>query len=286
MVENAGQTTARNVEKPCSIEGPCLRGKAVLITGGTMGIGLATGLAFAREGACCTLTHKWGTADESAIYRLFEQEGLHPPVIVQADASHPEDTARVIEEIGKTHGEIEVFVSNVSVAQVVRSLGDYDKRSLFRSIEYSVWPMFEYPQAMHRAFGRYPRYIIGLSSGGPDHYYKNYDFVAASKAVMETLCRYLNYRLFDQDVRINIVRSRLVRTESLRATFGREFEAFTEKLNMDTHYVEPSEVAGAILALCSGLMDGVSGQVLTVDHGATFFDNTMRLYNERACLNL
>ena len=39
-------------------------------------------------------------------------------------------------------------------------------------------------------FGRYPRYVVGLSSGGPDAFYKNYDFVAASKAVMETLCRY------------------------------------------------------------------------------------------------
>ena len=39
-------------------------GKCVLITGGTMGIGLATGLAFARQGACPVLTYKWGTADE------------------------------------------------------------------------------------------------------------------------------------------------------------------------------------------------------------------------------
>ena len=41
---------------------------------------------------------------------------------------------------------------------------------------------------------------------------------------METLCRYMNYRLFDEDVRINVVRSRLVRTESLRATFGHDFQ--------------------------------------------------------------
>jgi Aminotransferase class I and II len=44
-----------------------LRGKAVLITGGTMRIGLATGLAFARQGAVCTLTHKWGTASEDPL---------------------------------------------------------------------------------------------------------------------------------------------------------------------------------------------------------------------------
>ena len=56
-----------------------LQGKAVLITGGTMGIGLATGLAFARQGAVCTLTHKWGTADEDEVRQLFVQEDLQPP---------------------------------------------------------------------------------------------------------------------------------------------------------------------------------------------------------------
>lgn len=263
-----------------------LRGKAVLITGGTMGIGLATGLAFARRGAVCTLTHKWGTADEEEIRRMFAAEDLQPPCIIQADVSRDEDTLKVLEEMSQRHDRIEAFISNVSVALVVQDLEDYQKRSLFKSIEYSAWPLFAYPQQILRVFGRYPRYIVGLSSGGPDHFYQNYDFVAASKAVMETLCRYLNYRLFDEDVRINVVRSRLVRTESLRATFGREFEAFAERFNMKRQFISPEEVANVVLALCGGLMDGVSGQVLMVDRGTTFFDNLMRLYQERDQLQL
>jgi len=258
-----------------------LRGKAVVITGGTMGIGLATGLAFAREGAICTLTHKWGTADEAAVLAKFMAEDLPAPHIVQADVSQPEDTEALLEQLRKRHDRIEAFISNVSVGLVVQELADYNLRSLSRSIEYSTWPMFEYPKRIREIFGRYPRYIVGLSSGGPDHFYKNYDFVAASKAVMETLCRYMNYRLFSEDVRINVVRSRLVRTESLRATFGQDFEAFAERFNMQRQFISCEEVANAILALCSGLMDGVSGQVLMVDRGTTFFDNLMRLYNEK-----
>jgi len=146
--------------------------------------------------------------------------------------------------------------------------------------------MVEYPRKIKQVFGRYPRYIVGLSSAGADHFYKNYDFLAASKAVMETLCRYMNYRLFDEDVRINVVRSRLVRTESLGATFGQDFAEFAERLNMKRLFITCEEVANAILALCSGLMDGVSGQVLMIDRGTTFFDNLMRLYNERNELKL
>ena len=83
-----------------------------------------------------------------------------------------------------------------------------------------------------------------------------------------------------------LVRSRLVRTESLRATFGRDFEQFAERYNMSRQFIPEEEVANAILALCSGLMDGVKGQVLMVDRGTTFFDNLMRLYNERDELDL
>jgi len=263
-----------------------LRGKAVLITGGTMGIGLATGLAFARQGAVCTLTHKWGTADEAQVLRAFDTENLPPPRLFQADVSRADDMVHVLEEMKKEHEHIEAFISNVSVALVINDLADYSLRALSKSIEYSAWPFFAYPRKIKEIFGRYPRYIVGLSSGGPDHYYQNYDFVAASKAVMETLCRYMNYRLVDDDVRVNVVRSLLVRTESLRATFGRDFEEFAEHFNMQRRFIGCDEVANAILALCSGLMDGVSGQILMVDRGATFFDNLMRLYNERDELQL
>jgi enoyl-[acyl-carrier-protein] reductase (NADH) len=263
-----------------------LRGKAVVITGGTQGIGLATGLLFGKEGAAVTLTHRWGSADEDEIRAKFKAIGAPEPNIVEADAGRDEDTLALLQDLKKRHDHIEAFISNVSFAHVVKGLADYEERSLYKSIQYSAWPMFAYGKHIKEIFGRWPRYIVGLSSGGPDFFYKNYDFVAASKAVMETMCRYMSYRLFDEDVRINVVRSRLVRTESLRATFGRDFEAFAEGFNMKRQFITCEEVGGTILALCSGLLDGVSGQVIMVDRGTTFFDNLMRIYEERDSLDL
>jgi len=263
-----------------------LWGKSILVTGGTMGIGLATGLAFGRQGAQCTLTYKWGTAQEDDVYRAFADVGAPRPLIVQADVTNNDDTTALLDQMREHTDRVHVFVSNVAMALTINDLDDYKLRSLFKSIEYSAWPMVDYTRRVKDVFGHYPRYVIGLSSSGPDAFSRHYDFVALSKSVLETLCRYMNYRLFDEDVRVNIVRAGLVRTESLRNTFGRDFEEFTSHFNMNRHYIPPEQVADAILALCSGLMDGVSGQVIRVDRGRDFFDNMMRLYEERDLLDI
>lgn len=218
------------------------QGKAVLVTGGTMGIGLSTALAFGQRGAHAVLTHKWGTADDDEVREQFRRVGAHEPMIVRADVASSDDTAALLREIHKKYDSIEAFVSNVAVALVIRGLEDYKEQSLFKSIDYSAWPLVEYTRRIHDVFGRYPRYVIGVSSGGPDAFYKNYDFAAASKSVLETLCRYLAYRLFDEGVRVNVVRSRLVATENLWATFGREFEQFCDCFNMRRQFVTCEDV--------------------------------------------
>jgi NAD(P)-dependent dehydrogenase (short-subunit alcohol dehydrogenase family) len=264
-----------------------MRDKSVLVTGGTKGIGLAIALGFAQRGAHCTLTYRWGTADEDEVKGKFSSLSAPEPQLIQADVAETADTIALLKEIHARHAAIDVFISNVAGSVVVPSFEEMTERALAKSIHYSAWPTFEYMQRIRSEFGKYPRYVVATSSPGADSYNPGYEFVAASKAVLETLVKYANYRLRNEDVRINVVRAAAVPTQSTRDMFGDELFKFLERLAPPGfQWLREQDVADVVLALCSGLMDGVKGQVITVDRGQLFSDNLMRLYVQREALGL
>lgn len=261
-------------------------GKVALITGGTRGIGLASGLAFGRMGATCVLTYLWGSKDEDELRQQFAAVGAPEPLLVQADISQSEDTDSLLAHLKERHLAVDIFISNATVAPVVQGVADLTERALLSSIRYGVWPTVEYLQKIKRAFDRYPRYVIAMSTTGIDTYTRNYDLVATAKATLETLCRYLAFRLRHEDCRINCIRTRAIRTESMEAVVGKDLDAIVERTESDAYMVSPEQIGETAVALCSGYLDQMNGQVLTVDRGGLFCDNLSRLYTERERLGL
>lgn len=256
-----------------------LRDKTALITGGTRGIGLGCARALACAGARCVLTYKWGSADLSALAEEFEGLGAPPPLFAAADVSQRADTKALMETIAESASGIDIFVSNVAFAARTPTFGDYRKRSFFTSLEYSAWPLVEYLEVMDEAFGRLPRHVVAISSDGMERSYPGYDFVAASKSVLEVLARYLGSQLGDRGTRVNAIRFGMVATESFEAMFGEQIWAFLEEEGVAREdLLDPDECGRAVLALCSGLLDGMQSEVITVDRAMAFEDNLMRRY--------
>ena len=240
--------------------------KAVVVTGGTRGLGKAIGFEFARAGATVFLTHRWGSVQEQELVREFEEAGLRAPHVVESDASDPRAVANLM-RIVKEHPEtLTAIVSNVSFAKVAHTLEEVKKTSLDLSLAYSAWPLVEMLQTAKRELGSFPRYAVGISSEGADKYFDGYVLAGVSKSVLETLCRYLAVILKSEGVRVNAVRPGFLDTTSARSTFG---DSLIEaaKNRKDNLVLDPHAVARACVGLCSGLMDSVTGQVLVVDEG-------------------
>ena len=88
--------------------------KVVLVTGSSRGIGKATALAFARQGARVVIDYI--TAKKEAEKTLAEVKALGVEAItVQCDVSKPEEVKRMFEETVKKFGRVDVLVNNDGV---------------------------------------------------------------------------------------------------------------------------------------------------------------------------
>ena len=237
----------------------------VLVTGGTCGLGKAIGLEFARAGGTVFLTYRWGSADEDELLAEFRAEGLEP-IVIESDASDVSAMRELMETIKDRVGALDVIVSNVAFSKVIHSIEELNKSSLDLSLAYSAWPLVDLVQTSHAVLGCYPRYVIGISSLGAETCIDGYDMASMSKAVLETIVRYLAYRLKRFGVRVNAIRPWMLDTASLRATFGDDVIDLAQQ-RIGTAFIAPQGVAQACVALCSGLCDSITGQVITVDEG-------------------
>ena len=255
--------------------------RVVLITGGTKGIGKEIAFRFAEQGDQVIVTYGWGSIEDEDFLKEFKDRGLPVPFLKQSDVINNEDTIDLMNEIKNRFGAVDIFISNVSFANLVKGIDDYSEASLLKSIEYSCWPMIEYTKQMKSVFGKYPKYVLGLSSHGPDRFYVNYDYAAATKTLNEVLIKYLSYHFFDENVIFNILRTRPVITDSLLMTVGKEWKNFIEKYDVPGTHVELSEVAKVVYMLTSGLMDGIRGQTINADKGFNFIEGYSYMYKRR-----
>ncbi len=240
----------------------------VLITGGTRGVGLATGLAFARSGAEVVLTHRWGSVAEADVHAQFAAIGAAKPTIIEADVAFEEDTHSLLSQLG---GPVDVFVSNVCVA--ARGDGNFKARTLAQSLEYSTWPLQRYTSAMLKAWNALPRYVLAMSSDGHRAFYPGYDWVAASKALLEQTTESLarQYR----ETSWFCLRARQANTQSYREMFSDDARELISQfsrfdLNLDA-------LGEAAVAVCEGHFDAMSGKTLVLDRGAGWLDRLVNV---------
>src|SRR4051795_550786 len=101
-----------------------LKGKSVVVTGSTSGIGLAIAQAFAKEGCNVTIN---GFGDKAAIEK--ERSGLETEFGVKAiysgaDMTKPDQIAEMIKTTEKTFGSVDVLINNAGI-QFVAKVEDF-----------------------------------------------------------------------------------------------------------------------------------------------------------------
>ncbi|KAA0108873.1 SDR family NAD(P)-dependent oxidoreductase [Mycolicibacterium sp. P1-5] len=245
-----------------------LFGKSAVVTGAAFGIGRATAVLFAREGARLVVTDVQSEpllalADELRLAGA-EVETVIGDVSIEADARRMIDAAQ-------RFGRLDVLVANAGIIPLGDAsevtVADWDEvmaidgRGMFLTCKFAI-------EAMLPTGGGA---IVCLSSISGLAGQKRQAAYGPAKFVATGLTKHLAVEWADRGIRVNAVAPGTIRTERVQRLpdepGGSEYLAEIERMHPMGRLGEPAEVAKAIVYLASDDASFITGAVLPVDGG-------------------
>lgn len=244
-------------------------GKVVIITGGSMGIGRATALQFAREGAHVVACARRKPRLESLEQEIQALGGSFKGV--ELDVGNVEAFASLIEDTASEHGRLDVLVNNAPsvIGGMVLDQSIADWRANFGV---SVESVFIGVQAAMKVmqpqgFGS----IINISSVSSLRAGLAAGAYSAAKAAVNQFSMCAAMEAAPYNVRVNVVAPGAVETPGLDASVGKS-EAMKQLMAGSIPIQRlgtPEDMANAICFLGSDESSFITGVVLPVDGGKT-----------------
>ena len=239
--------------------------RAVLVTGGGRGIGRAIALRFAEAGAQVFVNFfvNREAAEKTAHDVELRGGAAH---LLQADLKEPAEIKRLVAEVERRAGHLDVLVSNAA-SGVLREGLDLSPKQWDWVMATNARALLILAQEASRLMTSGGR-IIALSSLGSRRVIQGYASIGVSKAALEGLTRYLAVELAAKGITVNTVSAGAVETDVWQAIpEGTAALAAIRARTPGGALVTADEVAGVVYFLASSAAEAIQGQILTVDGG-------------------
>lgn len=244
-----------------------LTGRRALITGGDSGIGAATAIAFAREGADVVIAHLPGEEEDAEhVLSLIADAGRRGKAIV-ADVSHADQCRRLVAEAADFLGGLDVLVNNAGKQIAVDRVEDLSDEQFEETFRTNVFANFWITKAALEHLGEGASIVNTASLEAYKPSPDRLDY-AATKAAINNLSKGLALQLASRGIRVNVVAPGPVWT-ALQVSDGvsdEQMEHFDDE-NTYQRAGQPAELAPAYVYLASAESGYVSGATLNVNGG-------------------
>ncbi len=242
-----------------------LEGKVAIITGGDSGIGAATAIAFAKEGADVVISYLSEDKDAQNVAKIvksYGQEAVHCKGDLGEKVNCDELIALTLEKLGK----IDILVNNAGTQVVQESIVDITEEQLLRTFKTNIFSMFYLTQKALQNMN--PNACI-INTTSVTAYRGSEELLdySATKGAITTFTRSLSQNLAGKSVRVNAVAPGPVWTPLVLSSFDSKKLSELGKNQPLGRAAQPVEIAPAYVFLASDDSRYITGQVIHVNGG-------------------
>jgi NAD(P)-dependent dehydrogenase (short-subunit alcohol dehydrogenase family) len=197
---------------------PALDNRVTVVTGSSRGLGEGIARGFAAEGALVVCAD---VLDASSVAASLPPSPVGKSYAVKLDVSDASAVQRVVDEIVRSHGRLDVFVNNAGVAQPVRALMDTDDETIDRVLRVNLRGVIN----GCRSAGKIMRSqgsgkIINVASEAGKHAWPGWAIYSASKAAVISITQSLALELAPYNVVVNCICPGTMETDMTRSGFA------------------------------------------------------------------
>lgn len=241
---------------------------STLVLGGSRGIGLEIASAFARDGDHVFINYAGNDSVAAAAKQRILDEGGRC-TLIKADVSTPEGCAMIAEAVQQVTDRLDQLVHSAVMAYPTTTLGA-DATRFDKAVAVNGLSLLYVTQALEHLLTRGST-IFYLTSRGGRTVVNNYVAIGVSKALAESLVRYMAVELAPRGIRINCIAPGIVETEAVRAVFGDNANTLVARAgeqNPSGRGVQSKDYTELMRFLASPAAEYITGQTFFVNGGA------------------